>query len=528
LKRRALVVVLLAVCAAGCALEPQGKVALRQLYTPHFAPPPPPEPASVSLRKWYQQIHTAAKPDERSSLLPGQSGVLWLSLALVILVGFDFRDIRNPRNADLLLMQIAGWLFFDILGFLDRLQNPTARNVMDWVFTAIVAVTLALLVRAIRRAFRVAPSTWQPGGARAALATLAIVLVSLDVAVALYSPPDDAGYFINIGAQRLRERGRWPYGDPLLSATPAAAYGPVLYLAHLPFQLALSPNPVNTESPPRPLIESGDVYFLPPLAATKLCTAAFQLLAVAALFAAGRRLRGATVAWALVVLYCGSAYVLGVGGDRYFIGGMTFVSHIAPAATTLLAFALLHRPAWSGAALAVSVGTLFYPIFMVPAWLGYYWKDRIALTRFAVGLGAAALAIAAVVLLLSQPARGHGLLGTIASDTLGHQESPEAYGSSPFGFWGQRGGVRLWLMTPLAGDQSMTRPVVLMFFAFAASMFVVAQRRTAAQFALIVAAVAMGAELWKIHATATYVTWYYPFLLIGFLCGDAQRNDRPA
>ena len=40
------------------------------------------------------------------------------------------------------------------------------------------------------------------------------------------------------------------------------------------------------------------------------------------------------------------------------------------------------------------------------------------------------------------------------------------------------------------------------------------------------AAVAMGAELWKIHATATYVTWYYPFLLIGFLCGDRVSDGR--
>ena len=131
-----------------------------------------------------------------------------------------------------------------------------------------------------------------------------------------------------------------------------------------------------------------------------------------------------------------------------------------------------------------------------------------------------------MVLLLSQPAGGHGKIRTIVSDTLGHQESHDAYGSSAFGFWGQRGGVRLWLMTPLIGDQSMTRPVVLMFFAFAAGMFVVAQRRTAAQLALIIAAVAMGAQLWKIHATATYVTWYYPFLLIGFLCGDAQDNGQ--
>jgi len=526
LNKHVLLAALLLVWAGGCAVEPHDKVALHDLYTPHFEPPPAPEPALVSLRKWYEQVRTPRKPDERSMLLPNQAGVLWLSLAIVVLVGFDFRNLRNPRNVDLLLMQLAGWLFFDILGFLDHLQNPTVRNVMDWVFSAIVAVTIVLLTRALRRVYRSAPSAWQPGVGRQALAVLAIALVSLDVGVALFSPPDDAGYFINIGAQRLRERVRWPYGDPLLSATPAAACGPVTYLAHLPFQLALSPHPVNVESAPRPPIESGDVYFLPPIGATKLCAAAFHLLAVAALFAAGRRLAGATAAWAIVVLYCGSAYVLGVGGERYSIGGMTFVSHIAPAAMTLLAFAVLQHPAWSGAALATSVATLFYPIFMVPAWLGYYWKDRDQLKQFAAGFGVAALAIAALVLLLSRPAHGHGLIGTIASDTLGHQESPEAYGSSPFGFWGQRGGVRLWLMTPLIGSQSMTRPVVLMFFVFATSMFFVAQRRTAAQLALIVAAVAMGAELWKIHATATYVTWYYPFLLIGFLCGDRVSDGR--
>jgi hypothetical protein len=70
----------------------------------------------------------------------------------------------------------------------------------------------------------------------------------------------------------------------------------------------------------------------------------------------------------------------------------------------------------------------------------------------------------------------------------------------------------------------MTRPVVLAFFVFAAAMFVLAQGRAPARFALILAAVAMGAQLWKIHATATYVTWYYPFLLIGLL-GDPPADE---
>jgi hypothetical protein len=524
--RRALIAAaIVGACSAGCAVESNQKTPLTQLYTPTFPAPPPAESAWTSLRKLSSQVRTPVPPNARSPLLPNQSGVLWLALLVAVSAGFDFRNPRNPRNVDLLIMQAIGWCFYDILTPLDHLTNPTERNLMDWTFTAIVVLTLALMVRALRRISRPARAAWAPEGGARTLAVVALGFVLLDVGVALYSPPDDAGYFINIGAQRFRERLRWPYGDPLLTGTPAAAYGPVLYAAHLPFQLLLAPAPVNPESPPRPLIEQGQLYFLPPLAATKLCTIAFHLLGVGALLLAVRRLSGSRAAWALVALYCSSAFVLGVGGAVYSIGGITFTSHIAPAAITLLAFALLGAPAWSGAALAAAIGALFYPIFMVPAWLGYYWGRRGDLRRFLVGFVIVSAVIGGSVLLQSRAANGRSRIGTILYDTIGHQESPEAYGSSPFGFWGQRTGLRGWLMTPLVSGQSMTRPVVLAFFVFAAAMFRVAQHRTPAQFALVVAAVAMGAQLWKIHATATYVTWYYPFLLIGLLCDPGVRGD---
>src|SRR5437773_1019819 len=208
--------------------------------------------------------------------------MLLISLAVMLVAGFDFRAPRDPRNVDLVLAQLVGWCFFDILGFSEHMDS-TSYNVMDWVFATIVLLTLTLLVRAVLRASRPAAVPWRPLLNRNALAALAIALVALDVGVALGTPPDDAGYFVNIGAQRLRERGRWPYGDPLLTSTPAAAYGPLLYLAHIPFQFALAPHRVNPVSLPRPPIESGDVYFVPPLAATRLCTATFHLLAVGAL-----------------------------------------------------------------------------------------------------------------------------------------------------------------------------------------------------------------------------------------------------
>lgn len=523
---RRFALVLLAGCltvfAAGCA-EDTARKPLKQLYTPHYSGPPAVEPASVSIGKIPQRFAAAVKAN-RSPLLVSQGFVLGFSLVVMLLTAFDFQHPGNPRNVDLLLMQAVGWSFYNILGFLDSLQDPTTRNYMDWVFMAVVVVSLALMVRGFLRIYRPAVIPWRPRFGATTAMTIALVAIMVDVGTALYRPPDDAGYFVNIGAQRLRERVKLPYGDPLLTATPAAAYGPLLYLAHIPFQLALAPTPINSKSLARPPIETEDIYFEPPILATKLCAIAFHLLGVFALFVAARALTDSAGAWTLVALYSSSAFVLGVGAAGYSIGGVTFVSHIVPAAVTLLAFALLPSPAWSGALLAAGIGVLFYPVFMVPAWLGYYWSSRERMKRFLVGFTLTSLVIGGGVLALSQPAHGRGLVGTIVYDTIGHQESPEAYGSSPFGFWGQRAGVRGWLMTPLVADQSMTRPVVLAFFLGAALMFFVAQRNTPAQFALIVAAIAMGAELWKIHATATYVTWYYPFLLIGFFCDRSRQG----
>ena len=517
----AAIAVIAIVCVAGWAPSPSSRTPLKQLYTPTFGPPPPHEDAMVSLKNLpgvYAVYNAHQRCCERWQRLPGQISIFAISLAVVVLAGFDFRHLRNPRNVDLAIAQVIGWCFFDIMGFSEHMST-SSYNIMDWVFTAVVLLTLTLLVRAVRRAAR-GDGPPQPRVilGTTAIAVMALALVSLDVADALGTPPDDAGYFVNIGAQRLRERGRWPYGDPLLTSTPAAAYGPILYLAHLPFQFVLRPHAFN-ESMTRPPIETSDVYFEPPILATQLTTIALHIVGVVSLFVVGFRLAGEQTAWALVALYCGSAFVLGVGDGDEAIGGMTFVSHMGPSALSLLALALLARPAWSGAALAAAGGALFYPFFFVPAWIGHYSARRRELTQFLAGFGLASLVIGGSVLLFSRPAGGKGLIGTIVSDTIGHQESLAAYGRSLFGFWGQREGVRKALMTPLADDQSLTRPVVLAFFVFAAAMFFATRRSGAAQLALVSAAIAMGAQLWKIHATGTYVAWYYPLLLIGLFCG---------
>ena len=184
---------------------------------------------------------------------------------------------------------------------------------------------------------------------------------------------------------------------------------------------------------------------------------------------------------------------------------------------TLLAFEALGSPALSGTLLAISAGVGFYPVLMAPAWLGFYWDDATKRTQFLVGFGVAAAIIALGVYAMSQPAGGRAKIGTIVHDTFGHHTDVRGYGSSVFGFWGQRGGIRKLLSTPLVADSGFTSPAWLAFAAFLAATFVLARGRRAAELALLAGAVAIGATLVKPHATGTYLAWSYPLLLVGFL-----------
>jgi len=490
---------------------------LTEVYTPTYRHVPETPPLGATLRQLRNDVLTPRGREILRSVLPSEGGVLWLTLLLTFAFGFDFENLWHPRNLDLIAMQAIGLCMFESIGFLRALQVPEAVRLMHWVFSAVFALNVFLAARALWRVDHPFATAWRPHLPTRALAALALALVVCDITIALVREPDDVGFFVNLRAQRLRERGALPYGDPLLTGSAGAAYGPLLYVAHLPFQALLAPGGVNAESPDRPALGPASTYHLPPQLATKLCTIAFHLFGVIALLVVARRLAGWRVAWALVALYAGSAYVLGVGGEENFIGGMTYISHIAPTAVTLAAFAALAfaRPATAGVLLAAAAGVGFYPAFFAPAWLGYYGTRPRDRWRFAAGFVIVAAAIGVAVLLLSHSANGHGLVGTILADTFGHHTDPRGYGRSPFSFWGQRGGLRGWMMQPLVGASGFFSPMFLLFTAFSISLFGKTRGRTPEALALVTAAIAIGASLLKIHPTGTYVAWAYPFLLLG-------------
>lgn len=487
----------------------------RQLETPSFDPPPPLMPVGETLAHIWSDLKGQPGAEFLARILPTQSGTLWIALIVAVVVAFDTSQLRNPRNVELIGLLVIGFMLFDIMRFFALLHDPVYFQVMDWVFTGVVVASLWLAARATWRAWRPDSSPWQPNLPTRVLAVLTFVLFSLNALVVTIRTPDDAGFYTNLGGQRLRERGMFPYGDPLITGSPAAAYGPILFLAHIPFQWLLGPGPTNAGTGDEPL-KDRQIYTLPPAQASQLATLAFHLLAVVSLWMAARRLANRHVAWALTALYCGSAYVLGVGGPPEMIGGLTFISHTAPPALALAAFALLESPLLAGFFLALSVATVFYPLFFIPAWIGYYLRTRGAVLRFVAGLAIAAAVVGGPVLAHSRPIDGHGLLGTIITETVGHHQGASTYGLTTFSFWGQRGGVRALLQKELIPGQATSSPVFLFTALLTALAFFPARRASPQQLALLSGAAGILACVWKILGTGVYVNWYYPFLLLGF------------
>jgi hypothetical protein len=511
-------VCLLAAIAVGARYENR-RVPVTEVFSPTF-PAVAVAPLVDGVKGLDVHLKRPSGFETLRRFVPDQAGALWISLIVLFAVGFDYARPSSGRNLDLVLAQGVGWCLMgsiDLLESAELFGDPNYRALIRLVFIAVSGLTVVLAGRLLWRFRSPDLKPWTITVDRRAVAAIATLALSLNMIVPFFEKPDDSSYFTDLGGQRLVERGRLPYGDPMLTKTPGAAYGPLMYVVQAGMQVLLA-EPMNELSPDLPRLGPKSEYVAPSPLPAQISLALFQALAAYALFVVGRRWGGDAVGFAFIALYAGSAYVLGFGGTQELIGGITYVSHILPPAVTLLAFAFDERPAVSGALLATAAGLGFYPAFFFPAWLFYQWgRSRTSAVQFAGSFLAVCLAVGVWVLLASRPAPPLGLVATILRDTLGHHTDLEGYGSSTFGLWGQQTGVLRWMLQPLSGASALSSPFFLLFCGYLAASALLARNAGAVGLALITATIAMGANIWKIHATASYVTWYYPFLILGTL-----------
>jgi len=177
------------------------------------------------------------------------------------------------------------------------------------------------------------------------------------------------------------------------------------------------------------------------------------------------------------------------------------VQHALPAALLVWAVLVYHRPLIAGILVGLAAGSIYYPAFLLPLWIGFYWQR--GMLRFLAGVGIVwAGLLASLVLTASEWAGYWGQLYAMASwmNLTSQQLS---------GFWETTASESLLTIAPVY------RITVFALFAVLCGSFALwpAQKNLGTLLSCS-AAVMLATQFWHPDGGGQYIAWYLPLLLL--------------
>lgn len=437
---------------------------------------------------------------------------IWFGFCALFLIGLlDLRRLRNIHNLDLLVLVS----FSASLWFFNRGE----------IFTS-VPLVYPPLVYLLARMLWVARQRRREGAARRVLwptwLLIAAAALTLGFRVGLnleQSNVIDVGYAGVIGAQRIIDEGRSPYGNfPVRQGEECGeadaagtvrdriqdngrcessnergdTYGPVVYLAYVPGYLTLG--------------WSGMWDSLP---AAHFTTLVADLLAVFGLILIGWRFGRARLAAILAFAWAAFPFT-------QYVSSTNANDTLVPAFLILGFWAATSAPV-RGLFVGLAAWTKFAPLVVAPLWLGYprgLSLRRLRQPALFVGGFLVATALGFWILLLD-PGLGSSIR-TFWERTLGWQLGR----SSPFSLW-DWGRYGYWGLGAL---QLALQALVLAGAVVAAFL---PRRRSLVTLGALTAALLIALEITMTHWFYLYIVWFFPFVMLALFL-DARRTDDPA
>jgi len=169
--------------------------------------------------------------------------------------------------------------------------------------------------------------------------------------------------------------------------------------------------------------------------------------------------------------------------------------HFLPAALLTWAFVFYRRPLAAGLLIGLASGTVYYPIFLLPLWLSFYWQR--GLWRFMGGFAAALLVLIAVTAWNVESMDDFSkhlrlMLGFIFPT------------NEPQGFWGLLDkNFRVYRITVLAAH-----------LAICGSFAIWPAQKNLGTLLSCSAAVMLSTQFWAAFNGGTSMAWYLPLLLL--------------
>jgi hypothetical protein len=170
------------------------------------------------------------------------------------------------------------------------------------------------------------------------------------------------------------------------------------------------------------------------------------------------------------------------------------VDHVLPSALLLWAVMLYRRPMTAGVLIGLAMGVCYYPLFLLPLWISFYWHR--GLLRYFLGVGAA-LVITALSLLL------------VSEDLASYWEKIRAM----FGLW-------IPVTTNLEGiwglgwDPIYRLTVLAGFVTLSGSMALWPAQKNLGTLLSCSAAIMVATQFWHGYGGGLFMGWYLPLLLL--------------
>jgi hypothetical protein len=394
---------------------------------------------------------------------------MYLSSLLTIAIYFKFSRLWSLRNLDLLgLIALAPGLL--LIG----LPEVEKQNIgYIWLF----ATGVFFLVRLLMDPMMVRRPLLEPNLSPGGLAFITVSLLLFLLVNVLTKDPQDSDL---AGPRRLRD---------LLSRTETAAedvnaekLGPGYALLHLlpgiPTQTLIPPDPHQSQERGR--------YDADVVTARTMAILSHLVVVIGMVLIGLRHYDNIRTGIAAATLYLLLPYTAEMTGR---------VPHVLPGAILVLAILAYRRPLLSGLLIGLATGTIYYPIFLLPLWCGFYWQR--GLLRFLAGFVSMLAILAATLVFISSDFQSF----------LGHVKN--MFGWTSFSLDGVQG---FWGISESMGPYRI--PVLVAFIAMSVSFALWPAHKNLGTLLSCSTTVMLGTQFWDAQGGGIYMGWYLPLLLL--------------
>lgn len=313
----------------------------------------------------------------------------YLSSLLLVALYFKFSRIWSVRNWDLLgLILFAPALLMVQYGMIHGADEPRTAVVEYFGYIWLFAVSGLFLLRLLLDAFMVRRPLLDPNLSVGGLTFLGIALYAFLMANVITGAPDRADVVGSLRAAHLRDLAA---SDDDLNTlkTHGPGFPLLFFLPHISTHTLM-----GAEGQQETLVANGrderpEAVPLVHVVTARVVAILAQLAIVLGMVLVGmRHFDNTKTGVAAAILYLLLPYTAMWTGS---------VTHALPGALLVWAVVLYRRPLLAGAMIGLAFGTIYYPVFLLPLWIGFYWHR--GLWRFLIGVVAmVALLVVALAL----------------------------------------------------------------------------------------------------------------------------------